>query len=117
VIRTSSSCTVNALYVVDNALVTANRTRIVALALSSPPSSQAANLSKLGASCPTDQTTKLFFCALPTMSTRFYGGQSPVISRSSSRPDFELVINLKTAKTIGLSLPESLLLLADKVIE
>ena len=109
----------DALYVVVDALVAANSTRIITLAL--------------GARLPTIFNTRDFVQAGGLMS---YGpNYSDVFRRAADIVDkvlhgtkprdipveqptkFELVINLKTAKALGLTIPESFLSLADEVVE
>jgi putative tryptophan/tyrosine transport system substrate-binding protein len=51
------------------------------------------------------------------MSTGFSKARNLPTSPCSSRPSSELIINLKTAKALGLTIPQSVLLRVDQIIQ
>jgi putative tryptophan/tyrosine transport system substrate-binding protein len=109
----------DALYVVQEALVSANRTRIITLALGARlPTSfltrdhvQAGGLMSYGPSFP-DQYRRA-----ADLVDKILHGTKPGDIPVEQPTKFELVINLTTAKALGLEVPHNLLVLADEVIE
>jgi putative tryptophan/tyrosine transport system substrate-binding protein len=109
----------DALYVVQEALVSANRTRIITLALGARlPTSfltrdhvQAGGLMSYGPSFP-DQYRRA-----AGLVDKILHGTKPGDIPVEQPTKFELVINLTTAKALGLEVPHNLLVLADEVIE
>jgi putative ABC transport system substrate-binding protein len=109
----------DALYVVGDALINANRTRIITFSLS--------------ARLPMIFNTRSFVQASGLMSygpnvSDLFGRTAELVDKilRGTKPGdipveqpsrFELVINLTTAKALGLTIPESFLLRADEVIE
>jgi putative tryptophan/tyrosine transport system substrate-binding protein len=109
----------DALYVVENALTFANRMSIVTLALSArlptiytnAENARAGGLISYGPNVPelfrraADYVDKILRGAKP--------GELPVEQPTK----FDLVINLKTAKALGLTIPDKLLAIANDVVE
>jgi putative ABC transport system substrate-binding protein len=109
----------DALYVADDALVTANRTRIITLALearlpdifNNASFVQAGGLMSYGPNFPEQ------YRRTADLVDKILRGAKPADIPVEQPTKFDLVINLKTAKALGLTIPHNLLVLADEVIE
>jgi putative ABC transport system substrate-binding protein len=109
----------DALYVASEALANTNQVRINNLALGTRlptiwgirDSAQAGGLMSYGPSLPA------LFRRAADYVDKILRGAKPADLPVEQPTQFDLVINLKTAKALGLTVPQSLLARADEVIE
>src|SRR5262249_6175554 len=109
----------DAIYVVGDALINANRTRIITFAhtarlptiFNSRDYVQAGGLMSYGPNFP------VLFRRAADLVDKILHGTKPNDIPIERPTKFEFVLNLTTAKALGLAIPDKLLALADEVIE
>jgi putative ABC transport system substrate-binding protein len=109
----------DALYVVGDALVNANRTRIITFALGErlPMIFYDRDFVQAGALMSYGPRYAAQFRRTAELVDKILRGSKPGDIPVEQPTEFNFVINLKTAKTLGLTVPPNLLALADEVIE
>jgi putative tryptophan/tyrosine transport system substrate-binding protein len=110
---------VDALYVVDNALVTANRTRIIALAVGVglPTAFSGREFVEAGGLMSYGPDYRALFLRAADYVDKILHGTKPGDIPVEQPTRFEFVINLKTAKALGITIPGTLIARADEVVE
>ena len=109
----------DALYVVENALIAANRTTIIMRALDAklPTTFLTGEAARDGALMSYGADVPALFRRAAGYVDKILHGTKPGAIPVEQPAKFDLVINLKTAKALGLTIPDKLLALADEVIE
>ena len=109
----------DALYVVGDALVNANRTRIITFALGArlPAIFYSRDFVQAGALMSYGPNYSDMLRRAADLVDKILRGTKPGDIPVEQPTKFEFVLNLTTAKAIGLTIPESILLRADEVIE
>jgi putative ABC transport system substrate-binding protein len=109
----------DALYVVQDALTVANYTRIITLALGArlPTMCGARNFVQAGALMSYGPNFLALFRRAAELVDKILRGTKPADIPVEQPTKFELVVNLTTAKALGLAIPASFLSLADELIE
>ena len=109
----------DALYIAQDTLTNTNRTQIISFALGArlPTIVGASDLVKAGALMSYGPNNPAIFRRAAEYVDKILRGASPGEIPVEQPTKFDFVINLSTAKAIGLVVPESVLLRADEVIE
>jgi putative ABC transport system substrate-binding protein len=109
----------DALYVVADAMTNASHARIVALALAArlPTMFGTSDLIGAGGLMAYGPSLLALFRRTGDYVDKILRGTKPGDIPVEQPTKFDLVINLKTAKALGLAVPPTLLALADQVIE
>jgi putative ABC transport system substrate-binding protein len=108
-----------ALYVVGDPLAHTNRVRINALALAArlPTMHGVRDYTEAGGLMSYGPSLLHLFRRSADLVDKILHGAKPADIPSEQPTKFDLAVNLKTAKALGLTIPEPFLLLADEVIE
>jgi putative ABC transport system substrate-binding protein len=110
---------VQALMVIADPLTVRNRQRIVTLAASKriPAMYSFLEFAKVGGLVAYGPSVPELFRRAATYDDKLLKGAKPADLPVEQPSKFELVINLKTAKALGITIPKELLLRADEVIQ
>jgi putative ABC transport system substrate-binding protein len=109
----------DALYLVDDSLLIANRRLIAssALAIRMPTIDSTAGFVQVDGLMSYGPNIESLFRRAAEMVDKILRGAKPANIPVEQPTKFELAINLKTAKALGLAVPPTLLTTADRVIE
>jgi putative ABC transport system substrate-binding protein len=109
----------DALYIIENSLIAANGSLIVALALDFhlPTGANSAELARAGALVSYGPNYPDLYRRAADYVDKILRGAKPGDIPVEQPNKFDFVINLKTAKVLGINVPNSMQLLADEVIE